>query len=478
MALYVGREQETADFMKLRRKRTASLVICQGRRRIGKTTFIQRCGEKFDHFLRFEGLAPRPGMTATHQLHAFAEQLANQTALPRLGLDTWPAAFQVLSTMIPSNGRTVLLLDEISWMAIGSPDFAGHLKTAWDSQLSGHPRLIVVLCGSVSSWIDHNILDNTGFVGRCSRQFELRPLDLASCNLFWRGKAVSVAEKLRVLAVTGGVPRYLEEVDPSESAEQNIRRLCFDPRGMLCHELDQIFHDIFSRRAASHRDIVAALADGPRTVSEISQRLGRQRGGSLSEALEDLTRAGFVAKDFSFHPLTGAIRPRALRYRLSDNYVRFYMKYVAPLRPQIDKGLRRSTSLESIVAWDAIMGLQVENLMLNSFDGIRTRLGLDGVPILNAGPYVQRATQRRRGCQIDLMITTRHVVYIIEIKIKLRRTIDLSVIDEVKTKIQRLRLPTGSSVRTGLIYEGALHPSVIETDYFDHLMRIADLLDG
>ena len=102
-----------------------------------------------------------------------------------------------------------------------------------------------------------------------------------------------------MLAVTGGVPRYLEEIDPSESAEQNIRRLCFEPGGMLSHEFDQIFHDIFSRRAGSCRDIVIALADGPRTVSEISTRLGRQRGGSLSEALEDLTRAGFVARDQS-----------------------------------------------------------------------------------------------------------------------------------------------------------------------------------
>ena len=110
-----------------------------------------------------------------------------------------------------------MLLDQISWMAIGDPDFAGHFNTAWDNLFSRHPRLIVVLCGSVSSWIQKNIRNSTGFVGRCSWQFRLQPLPLSACNEFWKGKTVNAAEKLKVLCVTGGVPRYLEEIDPAQT---------------------------------------------------------------------------------------------------------------------------------------------------------------------------------------------------------------------------------------------------------------------
>ncbi|PWU14028.1 MAG: hypothetical protein C5B50_18040 [Verrucomicrobia bacterium] len=98
---------------------------------------------------------------------------------------------------------------------------------------------MLVLCGSVTSWIQDNILNQTGFVGRCSWQFRLPPLALPACNLFWRGKPVSAAEKLKILSVTGGVPRYLEEIDPAQTAEQNIRRLCFHAGGMLFREFDQ-----------------------------------------------------------------------------------------------------------------------------------------------------------------------------------------------------------------------------------------------
>jgi hypothetical protein len=80
-----------------------------------------------------EGLAPREHIGRREQLEAFTESLAAQTKAPKITLDSWPQAFKLLASLLPSSGSTVLLLDEISWMAIGAPDFAGHLKTAWDN---------------------------------------------------------------------------------------------------------------------------------------------------------------------------------------------------------------------------------------------------------------------------------------------------------------------------------------------------------
>lgn len=51
----------------------------------------------------------------------------------------------------------VIVLDEISWMGSKDPDFLGKLKDAWDYEFKTNPNLILILCGSVSSWIDKNI---------------------------------------------------------------------------------------------------------------------------------------------------------------------------------------------------------------------------------------------------------------------------------------------------------------------------------
>ena len=473
---YIGRGEEHEEFRRLLQKKIASLVTCQGRRRIGKSRFLAECAQEADHLLSFMGLPPREDMTRQVQLDAFADQLAKQTKAPKVPLDGWPTAFQLLASQLPPSGTVVLLLDEISWMAAGDADFAGHLKTAWDTLFSKRQRLVVVLCGSVSSWIEDNILNNTGFVGRCSWQFRLGPLFLPECVQFWgkRGERISTAEKLRLLAVTGGVPRYLEEINPARTAEQNIADLCFNPSGMLFSEFDSIFHDIFTRKAETYREIVRTLVTGPRSVDQISTELDRARGGSLSASLTELELAGFITRDVPFDPETGTSRPRDARFRLSDNYLRFYLKYVDPVKSRIAKGLLKNTALESLDAWDTIMGLQFENLVHANLDLLLTRIGLDKKLVLNAGPYQQKQTLRRQGCQIDLLLRTRRSLYVFEIKF--RKHIAASIVDEVREKVRRLKLPKGLSVRTGLIYCGELDPEIDGRDDFDFLVPAEKLL--
>lgn len=473
---YIGRSEERQEFRRLLQKKIASLVTVQGRRRIGKSRFIAECAEEADHFLSFMGLPPREDITKQAQLDAFAGQLAKQTKAPKLSLDGWPSAFQLLASQLPVSGTVVMLLDEISWMAVGDADFAGHLKTAWDMHFSKRQRLVVVLCGSVSSWIEQNILNNTGFVGRCAWQFRLGELSLPECVQFWgkRGARISVAEKLRLLSVTGGVPRYLEEINPARTAEQNIADLCFNPAGMLFNEFDSIFHDIFTRKAETYREIVRTLVAGARSVDQISAELDRARGGSLSASLMDLEQAGFITRDIPFDPETGRSRPRDARYRLSDNYLRFYLKYVDPVKARITKGLMKNTALEKLDAWDTIMGLQFENLVHANLDLLLALIGLDKKLVLNAGPYLQKQTLRRQGCQIDLLIRTRRSLYVFEIKF--RKHIAASIVDEVREKVKRLKLPKGQSVRTGLIYCGDLGLEIDGRDDFDFLVSGESLM--
>lgn len=480
MSNFVGRVEELAEFHALLSKKTSSLVTCQGRRRIGKSRFIRECAKAADEFFEFSGLPPRPGLTKREQLTVFADQLAKQSQAPRVTLDSWVAAFQLLASQLPTKGTVVILLDEISWMGIGEPDFAGYIKNAWDELFSRRAGTVLVLCGSVSSWIEENILNNTGFVGRCSWQFHLRPLSLAECQQFWGRAAsrISTTEKLRLLSVTGGIPRYLEELNPKQTAEQNIARLCFHPSGILFNEFDSIFHDIFNRKAPTYREIVRALVDGAKGPDEISQRIGRERGGSLSTALAELESSGFLTKDTptklsaATTKLSGT-RQRQLRYRLSDNYLRFYLKYVEPHRDQIDKQRFKSKSLEQLDQWDTIMGLQFENLVLENLDAILKSLQIPSQLVLSAGPYFQSKTQRQKGCQIDLLIQTKRSLYVCELKF--RNNIEASVIDEVSEKIEALKLPKSMSVRTVLIYDGELAPSVAEEQAFDFLVPASEL---
>ncbi|HBJ83079.1 MAG TPA: ATPase [Verrucomicrobiales bacterium] len=473
-----GRRFYADQFERLFRKPKASLVVVQGRRRIGKSAFVTHCGQTYaDHFLKFEGLGPREDGGVAEQLAAFAEQLAAQTKLPRMTLETWPQALQILATALPTTGKVVLLLDEISWMAAGDKDFAGHLKIAWDNLFSTRQNLVVVLCGSVSSWIEENLLKSTGFVGRTSWVFTLPPMPLPECVPFWRGKAarISTLEKIKTLAVTGGVPRYLEEIDPAQTAEQNIHRLCFDAGGLLFREFEDLFSSVFNRRADRYRDICHALSGPAKTLTELSKQLKIGRGGIITEALTELESAGFITADLPFSPL-GGTEKRIAKYRLSDNYTRFYLRYVAPEKKRIAGGLYRQRALETLPQWDSIMGLQFENLVLTNRDPLLRHIDLANTPILNAGPYFQGKTLRTEACQIDMLLRTKKSLYVIEIK--LRDKIPPACITDVQEKIRRLKLPKGTPCRTVLVYHGELDASIPDEDYFDYLVPFERLFEA
>ena len=474
--MFYGREEDIADLMALWRKPTASLVTCRGRRRIGKSTLIEEFARRSKaRFIEIAGAAPRPGMTNDDQLKSFASQLsAYNKGADGVAPADWTAAFRMLDGLI-GDGKTIVFLDEISWMGQYAPDFPGELKTAWDTRFKKHPRLILVLCGSVSTWIRENILNNTAFAGRASENCLLKELPLDVCRRFWRGVADRVAprEIFDVLSVTGGVPRYLEELDPSLPSVENIRRLCFRAKSLLRNDFDQIFNSVFGDNAVLKNRILKALMAGNLTMSEISSAIGMERGGLITGHLDELKTAGFVAADEGINPATG--RPaKGTRYRISDNYTRFYLKYILPYAKMIDEDAYRFVGLEALPGWNAIMGLQFENLIVNNLSALLPRLGLDRVLLKSAAPWRQMPTQRRRGCQIDLLLQSEKSVVVVEIKRK--NEIGSEIETEIAGKVKALGLPRDISVRTALVYDGNLSPAVEANGYIDAIIPARELL--
>ena len=473
--MFVGREQELSLLRDLYDRKNAALAVCKGRRRIGKSTLIQQFAQSSAHFYEFQGLAPRDGISDRDQLTNFSRQVSAQFGLTStFPLENWTQAFELLSAYIP-NGRTVLLLDEISWMGGQDLDFAGTLKIAWDIRFKKHSKLILVLCGSVSSWIEENVLNDTGFVGRVSLSIHLEELPPGQCVAFWGKKRKRFAsfEMLKILAVTGGVPKYLEEIKTNASAEDNIAQLCFRKEGLLFSEFDNIFNSIFSKRASLYKEIVRILVSTNRTFSQICDQLSREQSGVISRYLADLEASGFISRDYAWS--TKGTRTRLSKYRLKDNYLRFYLKYIDPVKEQIADNIYGTRPLERLPGWDSIIGLQFENLVLNNIPFLLQVLSISPTSVLNASPYFQNKTNRHKGCQIDLLIQTKNTIYVAEIK--LRKKIPTAVIEEVREKIRRLKPPRIMSVRPILIYEGELAASIPEDDFFDKLICFSDLLE-
>ena len=474
--MFIGREYYLDLLASLWKKRTSSLVVVSGRRRIGKSTLVERFATLSKcRFIEIEGLAPDKSMTNEKQIANFCGRLSKATGLPEARASNWSQAFDALDAAVSKTARTIVFLDEISWMGAYDASFAAYLKNAWDTQLSRKGALILVLAGSVSAWIQGNILQSRGFVGRISLDITLPELPLADCRQFWGRKAEHTAlrDMLDLLSVTGGIPKYLQEMDPSLDADENIRRLCFMPEGYLFRDFNSIFSDVFGN-ALVKRKILQKLADGPSTLSDISTALGYEANGHLSDELRDLTEAGFIAAGKGLNPSTGG-SVRQIQYRLRDNYTRFYLKFIAPRETSIRQGVFQFTTMDRLPGWDAILGLQFENLVINNLDSLCPLIGLEGRLVTSAAPFLRRKTAVSPGLQVDLLIQTPKSLYIVEIK--RRKKIPTSIENDIQDKIQKLRLPRSKSVRTVLVYDGEIAPEVVENGFFDYLIPIERMFE-
>ncbi len=474
--MFVGREDEMRRLDGLWKKSVSSLVTIRGRRRIGKSTlvseFARRSGARF---IKLEGLQPREGVDNDMQLAAFGRQLGRQVKGDRSKPTDWFDAFSRLESALKGKGRIVVLLDEISWMGKYDLGFAGELKYAWDNWFSKHPRAIVFLCGSVSSWIDRNIVKSKAFVGRPSMNLTLRDLPMDVCVRFWGRNAGRTAarEIIDVLSVTGGVPKYLENIDPSISADENIRNLCYRPGALLVDEFEEIFHDSLDENLAAKKAILRSLVGGPLVGDEIAEKLGVEYNGHVTANLSELEMSGFISRDSGINPATGK-ETKICRWRISDNYTRFYLKYIEPNLLLIARDAYRFVSLDQLPDWDGILGLQFECLILNNIELLLPLIGLDRALLTSAAPYRQNKTDRMKGCQIDLAIQTKKCVYCVEIK--RRNSIGEKVVDECEEKISRLKVKKGRTVRPVLVYDGELSRRVPADAFFSFIVSAARLI--
>ena len=473
--MFYGRREELEALDGLWGKAASSFVVCSGRRRVGKSTLVEEFAARSKcRFIEITGLAPDEGVTNEVQLSHFCERLAAQTGQPEARADGWAKAFDALAFAVKGRARTVVFLDEISWMGAFDRTFPALLKEAWDTRFARRDNLVFVVCGSVSAWLRDNILRSRGFVGRVSLALHLEEMPLRDCRAFWGATAgrTSVREMVDTLCVTGGIPKYLAEWRPALSAAENVRRLCFTPEGYLCRDFDVIFTDVFRRASGEKAAILRLVAEAPRSVKDVAEALGVTSNGHVSGALADLVEAGFLAADSGLNPATGRA-VREVRYRVRDNYARFWLKFVEPRRKAVEDGSLRLASPDRLPGWDAVMGLQFETLVLNNLRTLLPLVGMDGARLVSAAPYVVRGTKRGEGAQIDLLLQTAKSACIVEIR--RQKCVPASFEDDMRRKIEALRLPRGTSVRTALVHDGEVSPELSENRYIDFLVPVERL---
>jgi len=356
----------------------------------------------------------------------------------------------------------VLFFDEIQWMAAGRKRLISIIKYFWDNYWKDQ-SVMLILCGSVASFMVDKVINSTALYGRITEEILLKGLNPDEISLFFKGKRSSV-EILNYQLIFGGVPKYFEEINISRSFYKNINKLCFSSNSLMLNEVEKIFYKQY-KNAATYIDVVNVLKKGVCSFQQISEKLGKKSGGSLKKVVTQLENAEFIESYVSFEK---GWNSKFRKYRLSDEFLRFYFKYMAPNRQIIklsESGnkLFEKLSKDSLDIW---LGFAFEKFCLKHAWFLAKKMGFAEETIL-ASPYFGKNDSK---FQIDLLYKrVDKVIVVCEIKYH-SSEISASVIKEVEKKVEQLSVPKGYSVEKALISIYGPDESLRESEYFDYYL--------
>ncbi len=473
-SIFIGRKIEIERLDALYRKKLPSLAVIKGRRRIGKSRLIAEFASRHpeQRFCSFAGLAPQDGVTAQEQRDHFARQLSLLFHLPFMTFLDWSDAFEYLSLYIKSGD--IILFDEISWMGAKDPTFIPKLKAWWDKQTF---HILLVFCSSISTWIEKNILKNTAFFGRIHLTIMLEALSINESAEFLKtiGMQLSSYDTYKILSILGGIPWYLEQLNPKITADENIQQLAFEKNGILVLEFDRIFHDLFNGKGSTYKKIIDTLKDVAKTLAEVRQSIGFSHSGTLSQFIEQLISAGFVNKQSLWSFKTTKPLKQSL-YRIADPYMRFYLKVIEPNLAKITIGGYQDINLQTLSGFETHVGLQLEYLLLQNRPLLLKAIGLQATDIVCDGPYRQTKTATQKGCQMDYLIqTATNNLFVCEFKFR-KREIGNEIINEMQDKISTLKVPKGFASVPVLFHLSGVSDSVVTQNYFYRVIDLRDFL--
>ncbi len=469
----IGRNSECSRLEQCMQAQEAQLVLIYGRRRVGKTFLVNRFfDDRFD--FKFTG---EYGASAKVQLTNFANELAMQKREAVERPQDWTEAFLMLRTYLESLSdaqKTIVFFDEMPWMDTPRSGFLSAFEYFWNSWGSSQCNLIFIICGSATSWMRENIINNKGgLYNRLTCRIYPRQFDLYTTEKYLRSRGIewSRYDVTQCYMIMGGIPYYLRLLDRELSINENIDKLFFVKRAELWDEFGNLYNTLFSN-SGKYIEIVRALATKRRglTREEIVTSTKVANNGLLTKMLSDLEDSDLIRPYRVF-----GNKKKGRVYQLADYYTLFYFKFIDGKAGIDEHFWSNSVESQSRMAW---AGYTFEQVCMDHLPQIKQKLGIAAVRTEQSVWY-NKSDDVHKGAQIDLLLDRQdRIITICEIKFSTSEfAIDKEYDMKLRDKMGVFRDVTGTKKGIGLamittygvkknMYSGIVNRQVMMDDLF------------
>ena len=322
MDKFIGRKEEVSSLQELYDKKGFQMAVLFGRRRVGKTTLINKFIEK--------NKCKSVSFVSTEMTEAkLMERMGNdvlECLAPNLSgklkFDSFDSIFDFIAEE-SAKERIVFVIDEYPYLAKSCPYMNSLLQKYVDNKWK-NSNLYFILLGSLVSFMKEEVLGSSAPLhGRASLEFKINPFDYKDTALFVPN--YTAEEKAIVYGLTGGVAKYLEQFDCKLSLDANIEKLFFSRNAFFSEEQIKTVITAEKSNPVAYNSIIDAIASGKNKYNEIQTSTGMS---DISFCLKNLISAEIIERREAPKPY----------YIISDSMINFYFKYVAPGASLINSG--------------------------------------------------------------------------------------------------------------------------------------------
>ena len=325
--MFVGRVQELKQLEEAYRQERNAAIVLYGRYGIGKTELAALFAKEKPMVY----YAARE-LSEQEQRFSFAKELGMEVT------EEAPSMYECLKQVVANredkSQKAVIIIDEFHFLVKTSDEF----KVAFLKLLMEEQCMFLFLSSSVN-WVENSMVEEFGPAAR-ALYGTIKLKEFTFLELVKRFPEMSVEKTIYANAILGGVPEYLNFWNEKSSVKENILRLFLRKESPLLFGAENFLKKEL-RELGAYNAILAALASGRNKLNDIYARTGFSRA-KISVYIKNLIELDVVEKVFSFDASESATLVHANvqkgLYRIKDNYLRFWYRYVFPNLSQIFLG--------------------------------------------------------------------------------------------------------------------------------------------
>nr|WP_321374022.1 ATP-binding protein [uncultured Bacteroides sp.] len=330
---FYNRTKEIADLQRIREMSYndhSKLTVLTGRRRIGKTSLILNALKDEAVVYLFVSRKSEADLCK-----GFCSEIEKQLSVFVPMMNSFIEVFRFLL----EQGKTKkfsLVIDEFQEFININESIYSEIQNYWDQyRTTTHINLIV--SGSVYSLMIKIFQDKKEpLFGRADAMMKLTPFTTSVLKEIMSDYKPDYTndELLALYTYTGGVPKYVELLVDNKALtiHKMIKYICQSDSPFIDEGRNLLIQE-FGKKYGNYFSILDAISSGMNTQSQIEAFMGEKSIGGQLNKLETVYEV--IKKQ---RPLFAKEGSQTVRYEVSDNFLRFWFRYIERNRTLIELG--------------------------------------------------------------------------------------------------------------------------------------------